>query len=92
VKTDNDYENLEIKENDWNILSEFGITKDNLIYNSNLSLSGCTSLEQLPEGLEVKGDLYLIGCTSLKALPEGLEVKGDLYMIAELNIKGINLK
>jgi hypothetical protein len=46
--------------------------------NGRISLSGCSRLESLPEGLRVRGGLSLVGCTSLVRLPRGLHVNGRL--------------
>ena len=52
----------------------------NLKVGGDLSLSGCTGLTALPDGLTVGGSLYLDGCTGLTALPDGLTVGGYLYL------------
>ena len=49
-------------------------------YKGSLSLSGCTGLTGLPQGLVVKGDLWLQGCTGLTSLPQGLVVEGSLIL------------
>ena len=48
--------------------------------NSNLVLSGCTTLVSLPDGLRVSGHLDLSKCTALTHLPDRLKVCGDLAL------------
>jgi hypothetical protein len=54
---------------DWDILSQHGITTENLNVGGSLDLGGCTGLTSLPENLNVGGSLYLGGCTGLTSLP-----------------------
>jgi hypothetical protein len=45
-----------------------------------LTIKGCPTLQELPEGVRVLGDLRLESCGGLVRLPKGLEVLGNLLI------------
>ena len=56
------------------------ITKEDLKVKGSLNLSN-TSVQSLPNGLEVKGNLDLIGASQIKSLPDDLKVGGYLDLV-----------
>ena len=65
-----------MKKSDWNILKDYGITKDNLTVGGYLDLRG-TAITSLPDNLTIGGGLYLRG-TAITSLPDNLTVGGGL--------------
>ena len=67
-----------MKQSDWYILAQHGVTPNNLTVGGGLDLYRA-AITALPERLTVGGDLDLRG-TAITALPENLTVDGDLYV------------
>jgi hypothetical protein len=65
------------------------VLPDNLTFNGNLDLYGCTGLTSLPAGLVVTEDLDLRKCTSLTQLPFDLKVGGHLNLFYCTSLVGI---
>ena len=69
----------------WKWLTNEPLTEDDLHIKGDLDLTG-SEIEELPEGLKVRGNLFVEYCSKLTSLPEGLEVGIDLYLMETRNI------